>query len=83
MSDVDDPFGNEFDPTTTTRRVLRWALAAGAETLEEACDLLGQLEVSNDVPEVLGEDGTIDEVRHDIELGLEIAGPDTTLTALV
>jgi len=49
----------------------------------ERHDLLEQLEVSNDVPEVLGEDGTIDGVRNDIEFGLEIAGPDTPLTALV
>jgi hypothetical protein len=79
---VNYPFDDEFDPTATTRNMLRWARAAGAETLGDAYDLLEQLELSNDVPEVLGDDGTIDEVRDDIELGLEIAGPDTPLTAL-
>jgi hypothetical protein len=81
--DVDDQFGDEFDPAATTRAVLRWARAAGAETLGEAYDLLEQFEVSNDVPEVLGDDGTVDEVRDDLEFGLEIAGPDTPLTALL
>ena len=80
---VSDPFDDEFDPTPTTRGVLRWAQAAGAETLADAHDLLEQFEVSNDVPEVLGDDGTIDGVRDDIEFGLDIAGPDTPLTALL
>jgi hypothetical protein len=80
---VSDPWSEEFDPSAVTRSTLRWALALGATTLGEAYDLLEQLEVSNDVPEVLGHDGTVDEVRDELELGLELVGPDTELGALL
>src|SRR5262245_37754719 len=35
---------------------LQWAHEMGASTLGETCDMLEQLELSNDVPEVLGHD---------------------------
>jgi hypothetical protein len=80
---VSDAFEDEFDPAATTRSVLRWALVYGASTLGEAYDLLEQLEVSNDVPEVLGDDGRIEDVRDDLDLGLGLVGPDAALTSLV
>jgi hypothetical protein len=79
---VSDPF-DEFDPTATTRSYLRWALVSGASTLGEAYDLLDQFEVGNDLPEVLGHDGTGDAVRDDLDLGLDLAGPDTPLDDLL
>jgi hypothetical protein len=79
---VPDPF-DEFDPSSGTRSTLRWALANGASTLGEAYDMLEQLEVSNDVPEVLGEDGRIEDVRDELELGVETLGPDAALTGLL
>lgn len=83
MSDpVSDPF-DAFDPAAGTLSYLRWARACGASTLGEACDLLDQFEVSNDIPEVLGHDDTVDAVRDDLDLGLELAGPDTSLDDLL
>lgn len=73
-----DPW-DEFDPSATTRSALAWARSYGATTLGEAYDLLDQLEVGNDAPEVLGEDGTVDEVRADVEDGLASLGPDAPL----
>ncbi|WP_433295873.1 hypothetical protein ACQP2F_36960 [Actinoplanes sp. CA-030573] len=55
----------------------------GATTLGEAYDMLDQLEISNDVPEVLGEDDTIEGVREELEFGLETAGADTPLGSLL
>jgi hypothetical protein len=55
----------------------------GATTLGEAYDMLEQLEISNDVPEVLGEDDTVEDVRAQLESGLEDTGPDTPLTTLL
>jgi len=55
----------------------------GAETLGEAYDLLEQLEVSNDVPEVLGHDDTVEGVRQELELGVELVGADAALTSLL
>jgi hypothetical protein len=55
----------------------------GAATLGEAHDMLEQFENSNDVPEVLGEDDTIEAVREEIEVGLETVGPDIELDALL
>ncbi|XVV08595.1 hypothetical protein ACQP2X_27530 [Actinoplanes sp. CA-131856] len=62
---------------------LRWAQEAGASTLGEAYDMLEQLELSNDIPEVLGEDDTIENVREDLEYALETIAPDTPITALL
>jgi hypothetical protein len=62
---------------------LRWAHETGASTLGEAYDMLEQLELSNDVPEVLGHDGTVEDVREELELGIEIVGPDAQLTTLL
>ncbi|MFC4071590.1 hypothetical protein [Actinoplanes subglobosus] len=73
----------EFSPSAATQRVLAWALRMGAATLGEAYDMLDHFEESNDVPEVLGEDDTIEEVREDIEFGLDTTGPDTELTSLL
>jgi len=80
---VSDPWEEEFDPSTITRNVLTWAHGLGASTLGEAYDMLEQLQLSNDVPEVLGEDGTIEDVREELELGIEIVGPDTPVTTLL
>jgi hypothetical protein len=80
---VSNPWDEEFDPSAGARSTLRWAHEMGASTLGEAYDLLEQLEVSNDVPEVLGHDDTIENVREELELGIEIAGSDTPLTALL
>jgi len=55
----------------------------GASTLGEAYDMLEQLELSNDVPEVLGHDDTVEGVREELESGIETAGPDTLLTTLL
>ena len=63
----------EFDPSTGARNTLRWAHEMGASTLGEAYDMLEQLEISNDVPEVLGHDYTVEDVREELELGIEIA----------
>ena len=55
----------------------------GAATLGEAYDMLDQLELSNDVPEVLGEDDTVEGVREELDLGLETAGPDAPLSDFI
>lgn len=73
-----DPW-DAFDASATTRSALVWARSYGATTLGEAYDLLDQLEAGNDVPEVLGEDGTVDEVRAEVEDGLAALGPDASL----
>ena len=62
---------------------MRWAREMGASTLGEAYDLLEQLELSNDVPEVLGHDDTVEGVREELEFGIETAGQDTLLTTLL
>jgi len=73
---------DEFHPSAATRSTLRWAQEHGASTLGEAHDLLDQLAVSNDVPEVLGPDDTVEGVREEVELGLDLVGPDAELTDL-
>lgn len=73
------PWDDDFSPSSGTRRTLAWARDNGAETLGEAYDLLDQLEASNDVPEVLGHDDTVDLVREELDLGIELLGPDTPL----
>ena len=80
---VSNPWDDEFAPSTAALNTLRWAQANGASTLGEAYDLLDQFELGNDVPEVLGHDDSVDEVREELEAGLETAGPDTPLTALL
>ena len=82
MWPVNDPWDEEFDPSASARNTLRWAQEFGASTLGEAYDMLEQLEISNDVPEVLGHD-TVEDVRAELELGLELVGPDAQLTTLV
>jgi hypothetical protein len=80
---MSNPWDDEFDPSAGARSTLRWAQALGASTLGEAYDLLDQLEVSNDVPEVLGHDDTVDDMRQELELGIELVGADTALTTLL
>jgi hypothetical protein len=55
----------------------------GASTSADAYDLLEQLEISNDIPEVLGHDDTIEGVREELELGIELIGADASLTSLL
>ena len=78
-----NPWDDEFEPSAGARSTLRWAQEMGAETLGEAYDLLEQLEVSNDVPEVLGHDDTVEGVRQELELGVELVGADAALTSLL
>lgn len=78
-----DSWDDEFDPSASARSTLRWAHEMGASTLGEAYDLLDQLEVSNDVPEVLGQEDTIEDVRQELELGLDLVGADTPLNGLL
>jgi hypothetical protein len=73
---------DEFHPSAGTRSVLRWAQEHGASTLGDAHELLDQLAVSNDVPEVLGHDDTFEGVREEVELGLDLVGPDAELADL-
>lgn len=80
---MSNPWDEEFAPSTGARNTLRWAQELGASTLGEAYDMLDQLEVSNDVPEVLGHDDTVEAVREELEFGLETVGPDTLLTTLL
>jgi hypothetical protein len=80
---VSDHWENEFDPSPDAWKTLRWAHELGASTLGEAYDMLDQLEVSNDIPEVLGEDGTVDGVREELLSGMEVAGPDADLGTLL
>ena len=80
---MSDPWDEEFDPSAGARNMLRWAHELGATTLGEAYDMFEQFEISNDVPEVLGHDDTVEAVREELELGLEIAGPDASLTTLL
>ncbi len=80
MTDAGD---EEFSPSTGARSTLQWAYEHGASTLGEAYDLLDQLEVSNDIPEVLGHDDTVDDIRAELELGIDLIGPDAALTHLL
>ena len=80
---MSNPWDEEFAPSAGARNTLRWAQEMGASTLGEAYDMLEQLELSNDVPEVLGHDDTVDGVREELEFGIEVAGPDTLLTTLL
>jgi hypothetical protein len=80
---VTNPWDEEFHPSAGAARTLQWAHENGASTLGEANDLLDQLAVSNDVPEVLGHDDTVEGVREELELGIELVGADTALTSLL
>jgi len=73
----------EFHPSAGARSTLHWAREHGASTLGEAYDLLDQLEISNDIPEVLGHDDTVDGMREELELGIELVGPDASLSGLL
>ena len=73
----------EFHPSTGARRTLQWAQEHGASTLGEAYDLLDQLAVSNDIPEVLGHDDTVDGIREELELGIELLGADAEVTGVL
>ena len=73
---------DEFHPTAGARSVLHWAAEHGAATLGDAYDLLDQLEISNDIPEVLGHDDTVDDVRAELESGIELVGADAPLSVL-
>jgi hypothetical protein len=83
MWPVSNPWDEEFAPSTSARNTLRWAHEMGASTLGEAYDMLEQLEISNDVPEVLGHDDTVEDVREELEFGIEIVGSDAFLTTLL
>jgi hypothetical protein len=78
-----DQWDDEFDPSAGARSALRWAHELGASTLGEAYDLLDQLEVSNDIPEVLGQEDTVDDVRQEFELGIDLVGADAPLSSLL
>jgi hypothetical protein len=80
---VTSPWDEEFHPSAGARSTLRWAHEHGASTLGEASDLLDQLAVSNDIPEVLGHDDTVEDMREELELGIELLGADAELTSLL
>lgn len=80
MSDVYD---EEFDPSSATRAVLRWTTEMGASTLGEAFEMLDAFEHSNDVPEILGQDDTVDEVREELAVGLDLVGADTEIARVL
>jgi hypothetical protein len=80
---MSNPWDEEFAPSSGALDTLRWAQRMGASTLGEAYDMLEQLELSNDVPEVLGHDDTVDGVREELEFGIETTGPDTPLVTLL
>ena len=77
------PWDEEFLPSAGARSTLLWAHEHGASTLGEAYDLLDQLEVSNDVPEVLGHDDTVAGMREELELGIDLIGADAALSNLL
>jgi hypothetical protein len=79
---VTNTWDEEFHPSAGARSTLQWAHEHGASTLGEAYALLDQLEVSNDVPEVLGHDDTIEGLREEFELGIDLIGADAALTTL-
>jgi hypothetical protein len=80
---VSNPWDEEFAPSAGALNMMRWAHEMGASTLGEAYDMLEQFELSNDVPEVLGHDDTVEGVREELEFGLTAAGPDTLLETLL
>ena len=78
-----DLWDDEFEPSAGARSTLRWAHEMGASTLGEAYDLLDQFEISNDIPEVLGQEDTVEDVRQEFELGIDLVGADTPLSSLL
>lgn len=80
---MNSPWDEEFQPSAGARSTLQWAHEHGASTLGEAYDLLDQLEVSNDVPEVLGHDDTVENVREELEFGIDLVGSDAALSGLM
>jgi hypothetical protein len=81
-SGVSPVFGtsrDEFDPSSTTRNVLAWARAGGTLTIGDALEMLDALENSNDVPEVLGESDDLNDVRDELEAGIELVGDDRAI----
>jgi hypothetical protein len=86
VADSDAPTSDntdDFQPSAAARSTLRWAHEMGASTLGEAYDLLDQLEISNDIPEVLGHDDTVEGMREELELGIELIGADASLNSLL
>jgi hypothetical protein len=83
MWPVTNPWDDEFQPSAGAHSTLRWAHQMGASTLGEAYDLLDQLEISNDVPEVLGHDDTVEDIRQELEFGIDLIGADASLTTLL
>jgi hypothetical protein len=80
---VTTSWDDEFHPSAGARSTMQWAHEHGASTLGEAYDLLDQLAVSNDIAEVLGHEVTVEGVREELELGIELIGSDTALTGLL
>ena len=78
-----NPWDEEFQPSAGARSTLQWAYEHGASTLGEAYDLLDQLEVSNDIPEVLGHDDTVEGMREELEFGIDLVGADASLSSLL
>jgi hypothetical protein len=83
MWPVTNPWDDEFQPSAGARSTLQWARELGASTLGEAYDLVDQLEISNDVPEVLGHDDTVEDIRRELEFGIDLIGADASLTTLL
>jgi hypothetical protein len=83
MCRVTDAWDDDFEPSASARSTLRWAQEMGATTLGEAFEMLDQLESGNDVPEVLGQDDTVEDVRQELELGIDLVGADASLTILL
>jgi hypothetical protein len=80
---VANPRDEEFQPSAGARSTLQWAHEHGATTLGEAYDLLDQLEVSNDIPEVLGHDDTVEGMREELGFGIDLIGADASLISLL
>ena len=83
MRPMSPSWDEEFHPSAGARSTLQWAREHGADTIGEAYDLLDQLEVSNDVPEVLGHDETVDEMREELAAGMETVGESASLDDLI
>ena len=70
---------DEFERSSTAVNVLVWAQSAGASTVGDALEMLDVLQNSKDVPEVLGESGDLDDVRDELEAGIELVGDDRAI----
>ena len=80
---MSNPWDEEFAPSAGALNTLRWAHEMGASTLGEAYDMLEQFELGNDVPEVLGHDDRVEDVRDELEFGVQVAGSDAPLTTFL